>query len=214
MKTAVFISGRGSNLQALVDGCADGTIPASIALFVSNRPGAPGLARAEAAGSPTAVFDHKDYGKREDFDAVLDSTVRDAGCTFICLAGFMRILTDGFVRGWRDRMINIHPSLLPAFPGLNCHARAIEAGVRITGATVHFNRPELDAGPIIVQGAVPVLPGDDEDALAARILKVEHKIYPMALKLIAEGRISVRKEVVYIKDAAFAQGAMLNPKIG
>jgi phosphoribosylglycinamide formyltransferase-1 len=214
MKTAVFISGRGSNLQALIDGCADGTIPASIALVVSNRPGAQGLARAEAGGIPTAVIDHKNYGKREDFDAVLDSTVRDAGCTFICLAGFMRILTDGFVRGWRDRMINIHPSLLPAFPGLNCHARAIEAGVRITGATVHFNRPELDAGPIIVQGAVPVLPDDDEDALAARILKVEHKIYPLALKLIAEGRISVRKEVVYIKGAAFAQGAMLNPKIG
>jgi phosphoribosylglycinamide formyltransferase 1 len=211
MKTAVFISGRGSNLQALIDGCADGTIPATIGLVLSNRPGAQGLARAEQAGIATAVVDHKAFETREDFDAALDRTVRDAGCTFVCLAGFMRILTDDFVRGWRDRMINIHPSLLPAFPGLNCHARAIEAGVRISGATVHFNRPELDAGPIIVQGAVPVLPGDDEAALAARILKVEHKIYPLALKLIAEGRVSVRKETVYIKDAVFAEGVMFNP---
>ena len=213
MKVAVFISGRGSNLQALIDGCAEETIPATIGLVLSNRPGALGLARAEQAGIPTAVVDHKDFKAREDFDAVLDKTVRDAGCEFICLAGFMRILTDGFVHRWRDRMINIHPSLLPAFPGLNCQARAVEAGVRISGATVHFNRPELDTGPIIIQGAVPVLPGDDEDALATRILEVEHRIYPLALKLIAQGRVSVRKEVVYIKDATFAEGAMLNPDI-
>jgi len=211
MKVAVFISGRGSNMQALVDGCADGTIPATIGLVLSNRPGAKGLARAEAAGIPTAVIDHKAYGTREEFDAVLDQTVRDARCTFICLAGFMRILTDGFIRQWRDKMINIHPSLLPAFPGLNCHARAIEMGVRISGATVHFSRPELDAGPIIVQGAVPVLPTDDEETLAARILTVEHRIYPLALKLIAEGRVSVRKEIVRIKGAGYAEGDMLNP---
>ena len=211
MKVAVFISGRGSNMQALVDGCASGTIPASIDLVLSNRPGAKGLARAEAAGIPTAVVDHKAYPSREAFDAVLAETVRDAGCGFICLAGFMRILTDGFVRDWRDRMINIHPSLLPAFPGLNCHARAIEAGVRISGATVHFNRPELDAGPIIVQGAVPVLPTDDEATLAARILNVEHRIYPLALKLIAEGRVIVRNELVQIAGAALADGEMVNP---
>ena len=213
MKVAVFISGRGSNLQALIDGCADGSIPAEIGLVVSNRPAAKGLDRAIEADIPTAAIDHKEFNKREDFDAVVDRTVRDAGCDFICLAGFMRILTDQFVRSWRDRMINIHPSLLPAFPGLNCHARAIEAGARISGATVHYNRPELDAGPIIIQGAVPVLPDDDEDILAARILEVEHRIYPLALKLIAEGRVSVRKEVVYIKDAVFADGVMVNPTI-
>ncbi len=211
MKVAVFISGRGSNLQALIDRCADGTIPAEIGLVLSNRPDAQGLTRADQAGIPTAVVDHKTFSTRDDFDAVLDRTARKAGCTFICLAGFMRILTDRFTRNWRDRMINIHPSLLPAFPGINCHARAIEAGVRISGATVHFSRPELDAGPIIVQGAVPVLPDDDEDALAARILDVEHQIYPLALKLIAQGRITVRNEIVRIDDADFVDGIMINP---
>jgi phosphoribosylglycinamide formyltransferase-1 len=211
MKVAVFISGRGSNMQALVDGCVSGAIPASIGLVLSNRPGAKGLARAEAAGIATAVVDHKAYPSREAFDAVLGETVRDAGCTFICLAGFMRILTEDFIRDWRNRMVNIHPSLLPAFPGLNCHARALELGVRITGATVHFTRPELDAGPIIVQGAVPVRPTDDEETLAARILKVEHRIYPLALKLIAEGRVSVRNELVQIDGADFADGELLNP---
>lgn len=211
MKVAVFISGRGSNLQSLIDGCADGTIPAEIGLVVSNRPDAQGLTRADQAGIPTAVIDHKAYSTRDDFDAVLDRTTRKAGCSFICLAGFMRILTERFVRNWRDRMINIHPSLLPAFPGINCHARAIEAGVRISGATVHFSRPELDVGPVIVQGAVPVLPDDTEDVLAARILEVEHQIYPLALKLIAQGRITVRNETVRIDDAEFVDGIMINP---
>ncbi|MBT5434204.1 MAG: phosphoribosylglycinamide formyltransferase [Alphaproteobacteria bacterium] len=211
MKVAVFISGRGTNLQALIDVCAQEDTPAEIGLVVSNRPAAQGLARASAAGIPTVVVDHKTYDDRESFDAALDTAVTRAGCDFICLAGFMRILTEDFTRKWRDRMLNIHPSLIPAFPGLNCHARAIEAGVMISGCTVHFARPELDAGPVIAQAAVPVLPDDDEEALAARILEAEHRIYPMALKLIAQGRIRIVNERVRIQDGSMADGMLVNP---
>jgi len=211
MKVAVFISGRGTNLQALIDVCAEDDTPAEIGLVVSNKSGAQGLQRAAAAGIPTVVVDHTTYDSREEFDAALDAAVRRAGCTLICLAGFMRVLTEDFMRDWRDRILNIHPSLLPSFPGLNCHARALEAGVTIAGCTVHFARPELDNGPIILQGAVPVLPGDDEDTLAARILEAEHRIYPMALKLIAQGRVRVVNERVRIHDAVMADGALINP---
>jgi phosphoribosylglycinamide formyltransferase 1 len=205
VKIAVFISGRGSNLQALIEGCQSGEVPAEIGLVVSNRPGAQGLKRAAAAGIATAVIDHTTYDSRESFDAALDAATQRAGCDFICLAGFMRILTEDFVRSWRDRMLNIHPALLPAFPGINCHARAIEMGVRITGCTVHFCRPELDNGPIVTQAAVPVLPDDTEETLAARILEAEHVIYPMAVKLIAEGRVRVINEKVRIMDGAYPE---------
>ena len=209
MKIAVFISGRGSNLQALIETCQDPAVPAQIGLVISNRPGAQGLKRAAAAGIATAVIDHTTYDSREAFDAALDSATRRAGCDFICLAGFMRILTEDFVRAWRDRMLNIHPALLPAFPGINCHARAIEMGVRITGATVHFCRPELDNGPIVTQAAVPVLPDDTEETLAARILEAEHIIYPMAVKLIAQGRVRVINEKVRILDGVYPEGERL-----
>lgn len=209
MKIAVFISGRGSNLQALIETCQDPAVPAQIGLVISNRPGAQGLKRAAAAGIATAVIDHTTYDSREAFDAALDSATRRAGCDFICLAGFMRILTEDFVRAWRDRMLNIHPALLPAFPGINCHARAIEMGVRITGATVHFCRPELDNGPIVTQAAVPVLPDDTEETLAARILEAEHVIYPMAVKLIAQGRVRVINEKVRILDGVYLEGERL-----
>ena len=209
MRIAVFISGRGSNLQALIEACQEQDVPAEIGLVISNRPGAQGLKRAAAAGIATAVIDHTTYDGRESFDAALDAATRRAGCDFICLAGFMRILTEGFVRAWRDRMLNIHPALLPAFPGINCHARAIEMGVRITGATVHFCRPELDNGPIVTQAAVPVLPGDTEASLAARILEAEHIIYPLAVKLIAQGRVRVVNETVRIMDGEYPEGEKL-----
>jgi phosphoribosylglycinamide formyltransferase-1 len=211
MKVAVFISGRGTNLQALIDVCQQDDTPAEIALVVSNRPNAQGLQRASAAGIPTVVIDHTTFESREAFDKALDTAVRRAGCQFICLAGFMRVLTDDFMRDWRDRILNIHPAILPAFPGLNCHARALEAGVKITGCTVHFARPELDNGPIVAQAAVPVRPDDTEETLAARILEAEHKIYPMALKLIAQGRVRVVNEKVRIQDGELAQGQLINP---
>lgn len=165
--------------------------PARIALVLSNRPEAAGLARARAAGVPTAVIRHGDHPGREEFDQALDARLREAGLEVLCLAGFMRILTPWFVERWTDRLINIHPSLLPAFKGLDTHARALAAGVRIHGCTVHFVRPALDDGPIIMQAAVPVLPGDTEATLAARVLEEEHRCYAAALRLFAEGRLRV-----------------------
>jgi phosphoribosylglycinamide formyltransferase-1 len=211
LKLGVLISGRGSNLQALIDATADPSFPAQIALVISNRADAGGLARAEAAGIATKVIPHKEFASREAFDAALDSALRQAGVGLVCLAGFMRLLTAGFSQGWHDRLINIHPSLLPAFKGLDSHARALAAGVRFSGCTVHFVRPEMDAGPIILQAAVPVHDGDDEDALAARILEAEHKSYPLAVRLIAEDRIRIVDEIVRVADGKFAGAALLNP---
>jgi len=187
LKVGVLISGRGSNLQALLDACADPAFPAEIALVISNVPGAHGLDRAEKAGVPTLTIDHKDFPDRASFDARMDQSLRAAGIELVCLAGFMRLLSDGFVEGWRGRMINIHPSLLPSFKGLRTHAQALAAGVKLHGCTVHYVTPSLDDGPIIAQGAVPVLEGDSEESLAERVLAVEHRIYPLALRMIAEG---------------------------
>ena len=211
LKVGVLISGRGTNLQALIDACADPGFPAVIELVVSNKADAFGLKRAADAGIPTAVIDHKAYRSRAAFDAAVDEALRAAGVGFVCLAGFMRILSGDFVERWRDRLINIHPSLLPAFKGLDTHQRAIDAGVTITGCTVHFVRPAMDDGPIIVQAAVPVLPGDDADSLAARILESEHAIYPLALRLIAEGRVRVTGETTVRRDGAPSAGALINP---
>jgi phosphoribosylglycinamide formyltransferase 1 len=211
LKLGVLISGRGSNLQALIDATADPAFPAEIALVISNRADAGGLARAEAAGIATKVIPHKEFANRQAFDAALDVALRQAGVGLVCLAGFMRLLTAGFSQGWHDRLINIHPSLLPSFKGLDSHAQALAAGVRFSGCTVHFVRPEMDAGPIILQAAVPVHDGDDEDALAARILEAEHKCYPLAVRLIAEGRISIVDEIVRVADGEFAGEASLNP---
>lgn len=214
MKVAVFVSGRGSNLQALIDACAAGRVPAEIALAVSDRPDAQGLQRARAAAIPAVAIDRTACGERADFDRALDAAVREADCQLICLAGFMSILGEDFMRAWRGRVLNIHPSLLPAFPGLNCHARAIAAGVTVSGCTVHFARPEVDSGPIVAQAAVPVLPDDDAATLARRILKAEHRIYPMALALVAAGRVRVVGERVRIRAARWADGALLNPDDG
>ena len=211
LKVGVLISGRGSNLQALLDACADGSFPAEIVLVVSNVPGAAGLERARAAGVGATVIDHRDFEGRADFELALTRTLEAAGVTFVCCAGFMRVLTPTFVDRWRDRLINIHPSLLPAFPGLDTHRRAIEAGVRFAGCTVHFVRVEVDRGPMIVQAAVAVRPGDDAASLAARVLEAEHVCYPRALRLIAEGRVRLRGEAVEIDGAAAPDGVWINP---
>ncbi len=191
LKVGVLISGRGSNLQALLDACADPAFPAEIVLVLSNVAGAAGLGRAEKAGVATRIIDHKPFPSREAFDAKLDEALRSAGVELICLAGFMRLLTDGFVEGWRGRMINIHPSLLPRFKGLRTHAQALAAGVREHGCTVHWVTPALDDGPTIAQATVPVLENDDEESLAARVLAAEHDLYPDALRLVAEGKVSL-----------------------
>jgi phosphoribosylglycinamide formyltransferase-1 len=209
LKTGVLISGSGTNLQALLDAAQDPDYPAEITLVISNRSDAAGLARAEQAGVATQVIDHRKFADRASFDQSLDTALKAAGCAFVCLAGFMRLLTADFTESWRDKLINIHPALLPSFKGLDAQAQALAAGARISGCTVHFVRPEMDAGPIIVQGAVPVLDGDDEAALAARILAVEHRIYPLALQLIADGRVSVAGDRVRISGANGATDAVL-----
>ncbi len=211
LKTGVLISGRGTNLAALLDACADAKFPAEIALVISNQPDAAGLERATAAGCATLVIEHGDFPDREAFDHAMGAALEDAGVELVCLAGFMRILSEAFVERWRDRIINIHPSLLPAFKGLDAQAQALAAGVRISGCTVHFVRPAMDSGPIIVQAAVPVLAGDDGETLAARVLEAEHVIYPLALGLIAEGRVRIEGEVVAIDGAPAASGFLMNP---
>jgi phosphoribosylglycinamide formyltransferase-1 len=212
VRIGVLISGRGSNLKALIEACEEPGFRGRIALVVSNRPGAAGLAVAEAAGVPTAVIDHKEFSMRETFDAELHRALTKAGVELVCNAGFMRILSDGFVEKWRDRQLNIHPSLLPAFKGLHVHQRALDAGVKITGCTVHFVRPEMDEGPIVAQAAVPVLPGDTAETLSQRVLDAEHKLYPLALKLVVEERARVVDEHVRIDyDGATVGGPLFVP---
>lgn len=199
-KVGVLVSGRGSNLQALLDACADPSFPAEISLVISNVPGVYALERAEKAGVPTLTIPHKGFPSREAFDAEMDMALRAAGIEIVCLAGFMRLLSTPFAEGWRGKMINIHPALLPSFKGLHTHRRAIEAGVKLHGCTVHLVTPELDDGPILVQKAVPVLSQDDEDTLAARVLEQEHKAYPEALRLLAEGRVTVDGNRALIRE--------------
>lgn len=189
-RVAVLISGGGSNLQALIDTTASPDAGAEIVLVVSNRLGVQGLARAARAGIETALIEHRAFTGRADFEAAIDARLLDARVDLVCLAGFMRILTTGFVERWHNRMINIHPSLLPSFPGLHTHARALAAGVQVHGCTVHLVRPEVDTGPILVQGVIPVLPTDDAPTLAARVLELEHRCYPLALELLASGAIA------------------------
>ena len=187
----VLVSGRGTNLQAIIDAIADGTLPVELKAVISNEPGAPGVARARAAGYETAVVHHRDFAGRERFDAALAGAIDRFGAELVVLAGFMRILTPGFVRRYAGRIINIHPSLLPELPGLDTHARAIEAGAGVHGATVHFVTEALDGGPIIAQARVPVLPRDDADTLAARVLEREHVILPRVLRWLAERRVDL-----------------------
>jgi phosphoribosylglycinamide formyltransferase-1 len=211
LKLGILISGRGSNMQRLLAACQGGEIAADICLVLSNRADAAGLAQAQAADVATKILAHVDYPNRADFDRALDAALREAGVDFVCLAGFMRLLTVEFISSWRDRMINIHPSLLPAFPGLDTHARVLAAGVKLAGCTVHYVRFETDTGPIIAQAAVPVLPGDDEESLSARVLAAEHRLYPLALRLIAEGRVRVQGERAIVEGASPANAYLLNP---
>lgn len=210
-KIAVLISGRGSNLQSLIDAAAKPDFPGEIALVISNRPKAAGLERASKAGIPVEVVDHKSFETREDFEAAINHALKTAKVDFICLAGFMRVLTAGFASDWRGRLINIHPSLLPSFEGLHVHERMIQAGVKIAGCTVHFVSADVDSGPIIGQAAVPVLPGDDEEKLAARILEQEHTLYPACLRLLLENKARLLGANVIYDDTVVATGELINP---
>ena len=216
LKLGVLISGRGSNLQSLIDACTDTgaetAFPAEIVCVISNVVAAAGLVRAEAAGIPATVIDHKEFSGSDDFETAVNGALDAAGVELVCLAGFMRLLSDGFVARRHDRLINIHPSLLPAFKGLHVHERVIEAGVRFSGCTVHFVRAATDEGPIIVQAALAVHPADGPDTLAARVLAEEHRIYPLAVRLIAEGRVRVSNEVVEISGCRPPTGALINPQ--
>jgi phosphoribosylglycinamide formyltransferase-1 len=208
LRVGVLISGRGSNLRALIEAAADPGYPAEIATVISNRADAPGLAHAAAAGIPHHAIEETD---RAAFAAAADRVLRDCKVELVALAGFMRILDTGFVEAWTDRLINIHPSLLPAFPGLHPQRQALAAGVRFSGCTVHFVRAEVDTGPIIAQAVVPVLDGDDEDRLADRILAAEHRLYPLALRLYAERRLRIVGDRVEIAGGLAPDIAVLNP---
>jgi len=186
VKTAILISGRGSNMQALVEACEDPNFPAEVVLVLSNKKDAPGLEFAASKKIKTAFIDHKNFSSREEFDKKMSEEIEKSGAEIICLAGFMRLLSPWFVKRWLDRLINIHPSLLPEFKGADAVGDAIKSGAKISGCTTHFVREEMDSGPIILQVQVPVFLGDTKEILAARILKEEHKIYPESLKKICE----------------------------
>ncbi|WP_188419489.1 phosphoribosylglycinamide formyltransferase [Oxalicibacterium solurbis] len=200
-KIVILISGRGSNMDAILRAARDEKWPAQVAAVISNRADAPGLAVAQAHGIPAIVVASVSYPEREAFDAELQRTIDSFSPDLVVLAGFMRILTAGFVAHYAGRMLNVHPSLLPSFTGLATHRRALETGVKIHGATVHFVTAELDHGPIVAQAAVSVLPDDDEQTLSARVLEQEHIIYPHAIRCFVEGRLSVRDGIVRIADA-------------
>ncbi len=212
-KLAVLISGRGSNLKAILNACADPNYPAEVVLVISNKPKAAGLDHARKAGVTEAIIDHRDFETREEFDAALSERLRAANVDYVCLAGFMRMLTPGFVDEWRGRLINIHPSLLPAFRGLHVQERTLDAGVKITGCTVHFVSAEVDAGAIIGQAAVPVLPGDTVDTLSARILEQEHRLYPASLRLIIDGKARISGAVVQYDAQVKCDGSLINPPV-
>ena len=213
-RLAILISGRGSNMGALVEACRTPGFPAEPAVVISDRADAAGLRLARDRGVACEVMERRGHDGREAFDDALSAAVAAHGADLVCLAGFMRLLGDAFVARWRDRLVNIHPSLLPAFKGLNTHARALAAGVRVAGCTVHFVRPEMDSGPIVVQAAVPVRADDDAERLAARVLAAEHRIYPLAVRWIAEGRVRVADERAVVEGVPAAAGVLVNPAAG
>ena len=212
-KIVILISGRGSNMEAMLAARAAGELPVEIAAVISNRPDAKGLETAAAAGIATRSLDHKAYARREEFDAALAACIDGFAPDLVVLAGFMRILTPDFVRHYEGRLLNIHPSLLPSFPGLHTHLRALDEGVRIHGCTVHFVTAELDHGPVVIQAAVPVLDSDDESALAARVLRQEHRIYPQAVRWFAEGRLRLDNGKVRLAAELVADSALIAPMI-
>jgi phosphoribosylglycinamide formyltransferase-1 len=210
-RVAILISGRGSNMASLIDAARAENFPAEIALVLSNRPDAEGLARAKDAGIATLAIDHKAYPDRESFDRALDAALNEHDIAFICLAGFMRVLSDWFVERWAGKMINIHPSLLPLYRGTQTHRRALADGVLVHGCTVHFVVPELDAGPIIAQAVVPVVPGDTEESLAARVIVQEHRLYPQALRMICDGTAWLENGRVMFSHGWDASGTLHSP---
>lgn len=211
-RVAVLISGRGSNMAALIEAAKAKDYPAEIVLVISNTPDAGGLSVARAAGIATEIVDHTAYGKdRAAFERALQAALEKHRTDLVCLAGFMRLLTPWLVGHWQNRMLNIHPALLPAFKGLDTHKRALDARAKLHGATVHFVVPEMDSGPIIMQGAVTVRADDTEEALAARVIKVEHRIYPQALRLVAEGRVAVQNGRCFIDGKLVPDAATLVP---
>ena len=211
LKVGVLISGRGSNLKSLLDACATPGFPAEIVTVIANRPGAGGLDHARAAHVAAETIDHKDFAGKEAFETAVTAALEAAGVELLCLAGFMRVVSAGFVRHWQGRMINVHPSLLPLFPGLDTHARALAAGVKLHGCSVHYVTEEVDGGPIIGQAAVPVLPDDDADSLAARVLAAEHRLYPACLRLVAEGRVRLTGAKAEISGDFDGSGQLFNP---
>ena len=211
-RVAILISGRGSNMAALIEAAKAKDYPAEIAVVISNRAEAAGLERAKAGGIATEVIESRPFGKdRGAFEAVLEQKLGQHRIELICLGGFMRLFTAEFVQRWHGRMLNIHPSLLPSFPGLDPHGQALKAGVKISGATVHFVIPETDAGPIVMQGAVPVCDDDTADTLSARILTVEHRIYPEALRLLARGRLRLEGDLCRIEGGADGGEPLISP---
>jgi phosphoribosylglycinamide formyltransferase-1 len=212
-RVAILISGRGSNMAALIDAARLADFPAEIVAVISNRADAAGLQKAEASGIPTVVIESKPFGKdRAGFEAVLQRALEENKVELICLGGFMRLFTAEFVQRWYGRMLNIHPSLLPSFPGLDPHGQALQAGVKISGATVHFVIPETDAGPIIMQGAVTVADDDTAETLSQRILGIEHRIYPEALRLLASGKLRLEGDICKIADSADRDGTLISPR--
>ena len=212
-RVAILISGRGSNMAALIDAARLADFPAEIVAVISNRADAAGLEKAEASGIPSVVIESKPFGKdRAGFEAVLQQALEENKVDLICLGGFMRLFTAEFVQRWYGRMLNIHPSLLPSFPGLDPHGQALQAGVKISGATVHFVIPETDAGPIIMQGAVTVADDDTAETLSQRILGIEHRIYPEALRLLASGKLRLEGDICKFADSADRDGTLISPR--
>jgi phosphoribosylglycinamide formyltransferase-1 len=212
LKIGVLITGRGSNLQSLIDATADPDFPAEIVTVISNRAEAYGLKRAAKAGVHHEVLSHRSFETPDAFEDAIDEALERAGVDLVCLAGFMRILSKAFITKWKNRIINIHPSLLPSFKGLHVHERVIDGGVRISGCSVHFVRAEMDAGPVIIQAAVPVLPEDTPETLAERVLHWEHKIYPQAVRYIAEGRVRIVGEKVRVTGAEAPAPGFMSPE--
>ncbi|MEX0299537.1 MAG: phosphoribosylglycinamide formyltransferase [Kordiimonas sp.] len=213
LRLGVMISGSGTNLQALIDACADKDYPAEISVVISNRPLAKGLERAKEAGITAIAIDHKEFEDRAPFEDAIHECLKEHRVQLVCLAGFMRILNPEFVNRWKDRMVNIHPSLLPSYKGLHTHARAIEDGVRFGGCTIHYVRPEMDNGPIIMQTAIPIATDETEDSLAAKTLTYEHKMYPAAVRMIAEGRARVSGNKVVFKDTDLGEQGLISPLV-
>jgi len=214
LKLGVLASGSGTNLQSIIDACAAGGIDAEVVLVISNNPDAGALQRAADAGLPYTCINHRDFSSREQFDREVVGALQGAGVELVCLAGFMRLITEDFLAAFPGRVINIHPALLPAFPGIDVQRKAIDYGARFSGCTVHFVDGGVDTGPVIIQAVVPILDDDTPETLAARILRQEHKVYPRAIQLFAEGRLQIEGRRVRIVDAADDDAALINPPLG